>query len=280
MNLEELQTFLAVVEGGSLVAASRRLNVTPSTITARLDALEEQVGQRLLHRVKSGTELTSPGFKFKRYAEVMVQLWGQARYELSLPKGFEAVCNVGLEFDLWAGVGHAFFRHVRMARPGVAIALWPGSQKEIDRWLAIGLIDVAFSYAPQPGDRFASRILFEDEIILVSSAPADSPGPGTVYVDHGDDFRRQHAAAFSTSPSSAVTLASSEWARDHLLTEGGSGYLPRRVAAAALASGLLHHVATAPAFRRRVHIVETVETVKSWAWYPAALAAATPPSVR
>ena len=122
MNLDELRTFLEVVDTGSLVMAARRLNVTPSTVTARINGLEQEIGQKLLHRHKSGTELTSPGFKFKRYAEVMVQLWVQARSEVSLPKGFEGVCNVGLDFDLWPGVGQGFLDHVRSHAPGVALA--------------------------------------------------------------------------------------------------------------------------------------------------------------
>ena len=42
MNLEELRTFLAVVEAGSLIAASRRLNVTQSTVTARITFLSRE----------------------------------------------------------------------------------------------------------------------------------------------------------------------------------------------------------------------------------------------
>ncbi|MBI2719587.1 MAG: hypothetical protein HY245_10265 [Rhizobiales bacterium] len=79
-----------------------------------------------------GAELTLAGFKFKRYAEVMVQLWRQARYEVSLPKGFEGVCNVGLEFDLWPGLGQRFLEHVRQAAPGMAIAVWPGAGPDLD----------------------------------------------------------------------------------------------------------------------------------------------------
>ena len=74
MNFDEIQTFLAIIETGSLVAASRRLHVTQSTVTARMNTLEAELGQKLLHRIKSGAELTSAGFKFQRYAEVMTQL--------------------------------------------------------------------------------------------------------------------------------------------------------------------------------------------------------------
>lgn len=275
MNLDELRTFLDVVETGSLVTAARRLNVTPSTVTARINGLEEELGQKLLHRNKSGAELTSPGFKFKRYAEVMVQLWAQARTEVSLPRGFESVCNVGLEFDLWQGVGQAFLDHVREHAPGVALAFWPGEQRMIDRWLEIGLVDIAFCYAPQAGDKFASRVLFDDELVMVSRDPGAEPTPDSsyVYVDHGEAFRRQHAAAFPGDVTSALTIASSDWAVDRLMRRGGSGYLPRRHVAVLLQAGQLHVVGHAPSFTRRVYVVESAQTVKGWPWYTAALAA-------
>lgn len=276
MNLEELRTFLQVIESGSLVAASHRLNVTQSTVTARINGLEEELGQKLIHRNKSGAELTSPGFKFKRYAEVMVQLWAQARSEVSLPKGFEGQCNVGLEFDLWRGLGEGFLGHVRAHCPGVAIALWPGEQRAIDRWLDIGLVDIAICYAPQGSGKFANRVLCDDELVMVSreEGTAPLPGPHYVYVDHGDDFRRQHAMAFPGQSLPAVTLAASSWALDYLLASGGSGYLPRRHAAPFLADGRLHLVAGAPVLSRRIYSVETAEVVKAWPWLDAAIAAA------
>jgi DNA-binding transcriptional LysR family regulator len=275
MNLEELRTFLEVVEARSLVAASRRLHVTQSTVTARLNTLEQEVGQKLLHRGKAGAELTSAGFKFERYAQVMLQLWRQARYEVSLPKGFEGVCNVGLEFDLWRDIGQRFLDHVRRRCPKVALAMWPGEQQQVDRWLKIGLVDIAFCYMPQAGEDFASRVLCDDELVLVSSvrkAPAVLDA-AYVYVDHGDEFRRQHAAAFPAETTSGTTIASADWALDYLLKNGGSGYLPRRHVAPLLKRGRLHAVRDAPAFRRRVYLVESALTVAQWPWYESAIAA-------
>jgi DNA-binding transcriptional LysR family regulator len=87
MDFEELNTFLEVIRTQSLVAAARHLHVTPFTVTARISTLEEKLGQKLLHRRKSGAALTSAGFKFQRYAELMTQVWRQARYEIALPPG-------------------------------------------------------------------------------------------------------------------------------------------------------------------------------------------------
>ena len=104
-----------------------------------------------------------------------MQLWRQARYEVSLPEGFEGACNVGLEFDLWRSVGQRFLDHLRRHRPKVALALWPGERRQVERWLRTGLIDLAFCYLPPSAESFASRVLFDDELILVSTR--DEPRP-------------------------------------------------------------------------------------------------------
>jgi DNA-binding transcriptional LysR family regulator len=278
MGFDELNTFLEVIRTQSLVAAARHLHVTPSTVTARISALEEKLGQKLLHRRKSGAALTSAGFKFQRYAELMTQVWRQARYEIALPPGVEGVCNIGLEFDLWHDVGSRFLDHVRTHAPGIATAMWPGEQRQLERWLGMGLIDIALGYVPMPGEGYTSRLLFEDELLLVSancdrSAALDS---GYIYVDHGDEFRRQHAEAFPEARPSPVTIAASDWALEYLLRTGRKGYLPSRLVGPLISSGRLYRVAGAPSFTRRVYLVENARATQPWSWYEGAVAASSP----
>ena len=78
-----------------------------STVTARLQKLEDEIGQSLFHRSKSGAMLTAAGLKFRRYAEAMTDLWQQARQETSMPAGISSVCNFGCEIDLWHEIGRA-----------------------------------------------------------------------------------------------------------------------------------------------------------------------------
>jgi DNA-binding transcriptional LysR family regulator len=275
MEIEELKTFLEVIRTQSLVTAAHHLHVTPSTVTARINTLEQKLGQKLLHRRRSGAALTSAGFKFQRYAELMTQVWRQARYEIALPPGVEGVCNAGLEFDLWHGVASRFLDHVRTQAPGIAAAMWPGEQRQLQRWLGTGLIDIAFCYVPHAGEEYTSRLLLEDELILVSasgdrSAVLDS---AYVYVDHGDEFRRQHAEAFPEARPSPVTIAASDWALEYLLRTESKGYLPLRVAGPLIGSGRLHRLEGAPSFLRRVYLVESARATQSWSWYEGAVAA-------
>lgn len=275
MELDELTTFLEIVELGSLAAAAARLHVTPSTVTARLNTLEQQLGCRLLHRHKSGAQLTSAGFKLQRYAELMTQLWRQARHELSMPAGVVGVCNIGVAFDLWRGVASRFVDHIRAHSPRVATATWPGEDRALQRWLDTALIDIAFCYAARAGDGFSSRLLFEDELIMVAATARQTPhlDERYIYIDHGEEFRRQHAHAFVGAAPSLVTIAASEWALELLQKWDAKGYLPTRVARPALEAGALHRVEGAVSFTRGVYLVQNTRSVDHWDWYEPALAA-------
>ena len=122
---------------------------------------------------------------------------------------------------------------------------------------------------------FATRTLFDDELILVSDKPITAPdlGPAYVYVDHGEEFRRLHAAAYPGDTTSALTIASSQWAIDHLLRRGGAGYITRRHAKPLLEAGRLHEIASAPRFTRRAYVVEAAQTTAAWPWFENAIAA-------
>ena len=149
---------------------------------------------------------------------------------MSLPKGFRGVCNVGLEFDLWAAVGERFLDYVREHCPGIAVAIWPGEQRQLDRWLEhrtdrSRILLYAASRARTSPAGYSARMNWCWYRASVATAELDA---SYVYVDHGDEFRRQHAAAFPGGTTWAVTIASAEWASNHLLRKGGSGDLPRR----------------------------------------------------
>jgi hypothetical protein len=79
--------------------------------------------------------------------------------------------------------------------------------------------------------------------------------------------------AFPGDETPAVTLASADWALDHILRHGGSGYLPMRHAREALASGRLHLIGDAPRFRRRVYLVASLQATAQWGWFEGAIAA-------
>ena len=270
MNLVALKTFLTIIETGNLVRASEKLNVSQSTITARLNALESDLGQSLLHRQKSGIVLTASGYKFMRYAEIMTGIWQQARQEISLPEGVDAMCNIGCHMDLWDGIGRALFNEVQEGSKTTAMSIWPGEQGELDRWLGTGLVDAALSYQPVSHGNQTIHALHSDKYMLYSTNP-DGPirfDPNYVFVDAGEDFRKDHAAAYSDSDTARISFGCAVWAMEHLLEKGGSAYLPQRLAKGHVESGKLFVLNEAPVFNRNIYLITNDLVSGNWSWLP------------
>ncbi|GGI22768.1 LysR family transcriptional regulator [Bradyrhizobium guangdongense] len=61
MNTHDLVAFVAVVETGSIVAASTRLNLTQPGVTRRIQNLEEMLGTQLLDRLSKPLKPTAAG---------------------------------------------------------------------------------------------------------------------------------------------------------------------------------------------------------------------------
>jgi DNA-binding transcriptional LysR family regulator len=63
MNTHDLLAFVAVVETGSIVAASARLNLTQPGVTRRIQNLEEMLGTQLLDRLSKPLKPTPAGYE-------------------------------------------------------------------------------------------------------------------------------------------------------------------------------------------------------------------------
>ncbi len=274
MNITVLQTFLTILEAGSLIRASAQLNVTQSTVTARLQSLERELGQTLIKRDKSGVSPTAAGLRLKRYAETMTGLWLQARQETALSKSMNDICNIGCHTDLWLHLGRRFFSHVREHAPDVAISVWKGSVAETSHWLDDGRTDVSLNYAPGYKAGQAATPLRSDRIVLVSTDPAAPMrfDPGYVYVEAGEEFGRWHAAEYADADIARISFGSSDLGIEHLLAVGGSAYLPHRVARPFLDEGRLHHIKGAPDFERPVYLSVNSDAADNWPWLKDALA--------
>ena len=265
---------MTIIETRNLNHAADRLNVTQSTVSARLNALEAELGQSLFHRKKSGAELTSAGFKLERYARLMTDLWRQAKQETSLPNEVEYVCNFGCQPDLWSDLGKHLFQHVRQLAPNAALSIWQGQHDKLKQWLATGLIDAAISYNPVTQGNHLPEVLHQERLLLVSTSkrPLMRWDPNYVYVDYGEEFRRKHAAAYADGDTPMTVFGSPAWALDYLMLNGGSGYLPARLIRHHLELKRLHIVDNAPEFTRTIFFVTNpVETAK-WAWLPSLIA--------
>jgi DNA-binding transcriptional LysR family regulator len=68
LDIEDLQTFVAVADAGGVSAAARRLGVSKSIVSRRLLRVEAELGVQLLARTTRGAALTEAGITFRDHA--------------------------------------------------------------------------------------------------------------------------------------------------------------------------------------------------------------------
>jgi DNA-binding transcriptional LysR family regulator len=83
-ELEDIETFNVVADAGGLSLAARRLGVSKSIVSRRLQRLETDLGVQLLARTTRGAGLTEAGMAFRAHAAQIASEMDAAREELAL----------------------------------------------------------------------------------------------------------------------------------------------------------------------------------------------------
>jgi DNA-binding transcriptional LysR family regulator len=104
-ELEDLRSFVEVVECGGFNRAAARLGVSKSIVSRRIARLEAELGARLLSRTTRGISPTEAGLEFKARSERILAELEEAR-EAVAAQGGGAVGRLRLSVPLSFGVRH------------------------------------------------------------------------------------------------------------------------------------------------------------------------------
>jgi DNA-binding transcriptional LysR family regulator len=257
MDTELARTFLAVVTAGNFISAADRLHVTQSTVSARIHALEEQLGCTLFVRNKGGTTLTPAGRQFQKHASTLVRTVERARHDVGVPRGFRGALTIGGRFGLWEQLLLRWLPHMRESAPDISVRAEIGLEPDLMQGLVEGRLDIGVMYTPQSRPGLKVELLFEETLVLVSTGTgrAVEPGPGYVYIDWGPEFYAEHSASFPDFMGPALTANIGWLGLQHILANGGSGYFPRRLAQPYLDQGRLKLLRDAPQFTLPAYVV-------------------------
>lgn len=249
MDIDQARTFLAIAASGSFIEAAKRLHLTQSTVSARVQRLEEELGARLFVRNRAGVVLTTAGRRFHDYAKRLVLTADQARQHVGLPSRYRGTLRIGGRIALWELLMPDWVRWIRERDTEVAVRADIGFEEDLTRDLIEGSLDIGLMYTPSHSPGLVVEHLFDETLILVSSRPDDTgPGADYIYVEWGTAFEIQHTQSYRDMepPSQAVNIG---WlALQLIVAQGGSCYIPARMAKPLLAAGRLHEVRSAPRY--------------------------------
>lgn len=256
MDIDQARTFLAIVAHGSFLVAAEHLHVTQSTVSARIQRLEEELGVRLFVRNRAGASLTVGGRRFAEYAKRLALTAEQARQHVGLPSRYRATLRVGGRIALWDGLLPMWVQWLRSHAEAVALRNEIGFEEDLMRHLIDGTLDISVMYSPSHSPGLVVEHLFDEILILVSSR-ADDLGPldDYIYVEWGPAFDIQHAQSYPDlePPPQVVNIG---WLGVQLmLSNGGSCYLPLRMAKPLISAGQLFEVSGAPRYQHPAYMV-------------------------
>lgn len=255
VDLDLAQTFMSVCSAGSFARAAERLHVTQAAVSARVQALESELGRKLFVRNKAGARLTAAGHEFLPYAAQLVQVWERARQQVALRPGREGVLSLGGEFSLWSALLLNWLVTLRRSRPAVALRTDVDSAERLLDRVQSGSLDIAILYTPQQRPGVESSLVVEEELIAVSTSPKARKlaSDDYVFVDWGPDFAAQHEAHFPGLGDAGLCVGLGPLALRYILLEGGTGYFRMRAVQRYLERGKLHRVRSAPTFSHSVY---------------------------
>jgi DNA-binding transcriptional LysR family regulator len=256
MDLDQVKTFLAVVANGSFLEAATRLHVTQSTVSSRIQALETWMGATLFVRNRSGATLTPAGRHFIRHAKSLMLTLEQARHDVGLPSRFRASITIGARIALWEEFLPRWVGQMRQTAPDISIRSEIGFEEDLMRRLIEGTMDVGLMYTPQHSPGLQIEHVFDETLVLLTTHPGRPwPDQDYIYVDWGPTFYAQHANSFPDleRPAQVVNIG---WLGVQLIiANGGSCYLPQRMAEPWLQNGRLHRVPDSPQFTQPAYMV-------------------------
>lgn len=264
MDTELARTFLAVVAAGNFVSAAERLHVTQSTVSARIQSLEQLLGARLFVRNKGGTFLTPSGRRFEAHALVLVRTVARMRQDVGVMEGYEFTLSIGARFGLWEQFLVHMLPRLRQQLPNISINAEMGFEPDLMQNLIDGRMDIGLMYTPQNRPGLKVEQLFNETLVLVTSDPSkrNNLDETYIYVDWGPEFYAKHHASFPEFAGPALTVGIGWLGIEHILNHGGSGYFPVRLIQKYLDLGRLYAVNNADDFNLPVYMVynDTVVT--------------------
>jgi len=261
MDIEHARTFLTIAANGSFLEAARQLHLTQSTVSARIRRLEEELDARLFIRNRSGASLTQAGKRFMEYAKRLVITAEQARHEIGLPSQYSSTIRIGGRIALWEGLLPQWVGEMRHVAPDIAIRSEIGFEEDLMRHLIEGTLDIGLMYSPTHSAELIVEHLFDETLALVSTRANDSgPGDDYVYVEWGPGFYNQHTQSYPDLEM-PPQIANIGWLGIQLLlANGGSCFLPARMASPFIDAGHLHRVVDSPEYIHPAYMVYSRKT--------------------
>jgi len=256
LQLAQIEAFLEVARRGNLTRAATLLYVSQPALTARIRALEAELGTQLFRRGRRGMDLTDAGRAFLPYARRATAALrdGQALVG-ELARGTTGELTIGAAPAISTYVLPRVLARFAEHHPRINLSVRTGHSEEIVELTVRGDVAVGLIRSIQHPE-IAARLIYEHELLLVvePSHPFAEGGEIVVgrvaearlilfdrassYYDLTNAFFRQAGIA----PRGVMELDNIDAAKQMVISGLGVAMLPNTAVSAELADGRLRAI--------------------------------------
>ena len=201
MTYEQIETFLIVATYKNITAASKYLFVSQSTVSSRLQQLEDELGTPLLirHKGQRNAELTNYGSAFIPIASQWASLWKDTQHLKALPDikslniaSVDAVNNYTLV--------PMFQKHLE-DHPRVKLSIMTYHSSEIYSLVQNRTADIGFAFSSISYPDVIAIPVYRELMYLICNkksnygdniACKDLPVEKEIYLRWGSDYQQWH----------------------------------------------------------------------------------------
>src|SRR5712692_1139530 len=268
MLMAHLQSFIEVARQGSVSRAAEQLFITQPALTARLKALEGDLGVELFVRTPRGVKLTDAGRAYLPYAERALAVVAEGQQAMAnLRDGNTGELLIAAAPAVSTYVLPAILKTFRAAYPSVRLGVRTGHTEEVLDMVLRGEAHIGIG-RPIRHHEIELIPVLDDEMLLVVSARHPFASRGKVRIDElaaerlilfdrTSSYHELTSSLFRQAgvvPASVMELDNVEAAKKMVQQGLGVALLPRMALAAELKARSLRPVKLvgAPAVRRPI----------------------------
>jgi DNA-binding transcriptional LysR family regulator len=253
VDLGQLEAFVQVANQRSFSRAAEALFLTQPSVTARIQALERDLGERLFERSGRGVRLTEVGSVFLPHAERVLQALNEGRDAIDALRNLQSGSLIlASATTVSTYILPTVLKAFRSRFPRVEVSVRTGRSEQVLQMLLQDEAQVGLVRAVYHQD-IETRGLIEDELVLVANATDELASQGSVTVEqlgnHPFIFFDRNSSYYSLAqglfrqhgvvPRIQMELDSME-ATKKMVEEGlGLAMLPRMAVERELANGTL-----------------------------------------
>ncbi|MBY6136783.1 LysR family transcriptional regulator [Nocardioides marinus] len=230
MNRQLLLTYMDVLETRNFNRTAERLNVTQSTVSARIRQLEDELATRLFERGRGGADPTAAGRRFETHCRSLLAAWSLAKRDVSAGSGLARPrLRVSVQFTLAQPVLVDWAKQIRGQVPKLDLYLEANFSQQIQRDVLTGETDVGIVFAPQQfPDVHVAEFGAENYVMMSTDCCRLIEVDWTRYIKvaYTSYFDRQHDELFPNLLHVPTVVGSDDLASGFLKADGGTAYFP------------------------------------------------------